>query len=165
MKKTLLSLALMAVAAIPAFGQNNACPAAKDCAPKACPEAKAKCDKQKPDCCLPCFDGLNLTDAQKTKNRDLRDNLRKENKCEAREARQACDSVRKACMAEKKENRVKYLSDLKQILTPDQYVKFLENNFINQTPGRKPQALKAAKVGKAGKDGRKPNFRKDERRK
>ena len=150
MKKTLLSLALMAVAAIPAFGQNNACPAAKDCAPKACPEAKAKCDKQKPDCCLPCFDGLNLTDAQKTKIRDLR---------------QACDSVRKACMAEKKENRVKYLSDLKQILTPDQYVKFLENNFINQTPGRKPQALKAAKVGKAGKDGRKPNFRKDERRK
>lgn len=44
-----------------------------------------------------------------------------------------------------KEIRTAELADLKQVLTADQYVKFLENNFINGKRADKP-----------GKDGQRP---------
>lgn len=77
-----------------------------------------KGDKDQKGACL--FDNLNLTDAQKAKIKALKENEKKartENKEKAR--------------AERSNARKDYLANLKTILTPEQYVQFLENNYLN----------------------------------
>lgn len=63
----------------------------------------------------------------------------------------ANDSICRAKRAEKaasaKNMRAEYLKNVKAILTPEQYVQFLENNYVN--------APQHHKKGKFGKDGRK----------
>ena len=53
-----------------------------------------------------------------------------------------------------KETRANYLAQLKQILTPEQYTQFLENNYLNR-----PMFNKMNKNGKNGKGDRKAGKR------
>lgn len=85
---------------------------------------KESCDKKcsrhdmKKDCPNP-FEGMNLTQQQKDKIKALQTPCRngKENKKKMRQQR---DSIAKAA-------RAKHLAEIKAILTPEQYVQYLEN--------------------------------------
>lgn len=60
-----------------------------------------------------CFEGLNLTDEQKAAIKAIKRPMVN------------YDSIQRAA-------RLNYLKQLKQVLTPEQYMQFLENNFANQ---------------------------------
>lgn len=84
------------------------------------------------------YEGLNLTDAQKTKLQQLDDKQKaqrrqkmeemKANK-EANKAAQKAD--RTAMLEARKAEKKSYLEEVKAIIGPDQYVVFLENFYIN----------------------------------
>lgn len=102
------------------------------CAPAPC--APAPCG---PDSCGPVrvspFDGLNLTADQQTKLQELRGKYKPESPQErAKKAR---------------EQRKDMLKDIKSVLSSEQYLQFLENNFINN-PGRPGKGVRGGKPGK-----------------
>ena len=90
----------------------------------------AKCEMMNKEQCgaqAPClFDNLNLTDAQKAKLKEMKENnakARKEGKDKA--------------IADRNNARKNELAQIKSILTPEQYVQFLENSFLSQgKPGK-----------------------------
>ncbi len=97
--------------------------------PECCTNANPNCPKT--ETCptnqrgtLACFDGLNLTADQKTKIEQF-----------TKECREQCTRDNKTARAERRDNAAKFrterLAKIKEILTPEQYVKFLENNFVN----------------------------------
>lgn len=112
-----LVLSASAVSAQNNKGQRGA--AAKD---STCMVKKGECGKQGP--CL--FDNLNLTDAQKAKIQALKENQRKMKDAQKKERGER----KEAAQAERNNARKDYLANLKTILTPEQYVQFLENNYL-----------------------------------
>lgn len=75
----------------------------------------------------PCpFDGMNLTDAQKKQLKQLCQNRTADKKAKKEAKREA-----------RKQSRREQLAKIKAILTPEQYVQFLENSFVNGRHGRK----------------------------
>lgn len=136
MKKKIFAIALMALAtagASTAFAATDnkdskgTCPQTECTAPGEC-----RPEKCRPDNCP--FEGLNLTADQQAQVKALREDCAKQRKADKEQlkadARKACDA-RKADALTK---RADYLAKLKAILTPEQYVKFLENSFTNQGP-------------------------------
>ncbi len=111
------------------------------------------------------YEGLNLTDAQKSKLAEL-DSKRmadRKAKMEARKAdanSQKADkknmtgaekqAAKKAMMEARKADKIEYLQEVKEIIGPDQYVVFLENFYVN---GGSQQGGKAIKQGQ--RDGKK----------
>lgn len=91
----------------------------KDGKPVCTELAAGKCDA-KPN--RPCpFEGLNLTDAQKEQLKQLR------------QAAPADKQARKEAKREaKREARRERLAKVKAILTPEQYVQYLENLVVNR---------------------------------
>lgn len=163
MKKKILSLAVIALSmiSVSAFAQNpnrGANNRGKEGAKKEMKcEKGEKCDKErKGDKCMIAFEGINLTDAQKAQiktacekraaERKAAVDVQKQKRDNAkRDFKQKRDSVRKS-------ERQAYLNDVKSILTPDQYVVFLENVYMNNAPQGKPQMAKQMRGNKAGKD-------------
>ncbi|MDE6027300.1 MAG: Spy/CpxP family protein refolding chaperone [Muribaculaceae bacterium] len=89
------------------------------------------------------FEGLNLTSEQQQKITDLDKALkasRQELKDKAKEDKNA--RSRSAMMENEKALRVKYLADLNNILSAEQYTQFLQNFYVNQAPVN-PNMLKA----------------------
>lgn len=135
MKKLILALAAVALTAgfsVKADDNSVNCPVNQQCV-AAGRHCNAPCDSAacqtacQTACKAACpFADLNLTDAQKQQLRDLwgeQCKARKENSKQARrEARNEC--------------RRNGLAKIKGILTAEQYVKFLENSYVN---GGKPQ--------------------------
>ena len=119
MKKLLLAFAVIA-------GVVTAATAQTPCAERnaACTPAAANCEAGRNRACPNPFEGLNLTAEQQTAIAALRTE---------------CRADRDSCRAEAKRAR---LARIKEILTPEQYVTFLENAFVNGTgraqarPGR-----------------------------
>lgn len=170
MKKTVIGISLLMAGL---FGsQMMALTTATTPDAKQCPN-KEQCAKQgkgrKGECPNP-FASLNLTADQQTKLNALKEEQQK-----AREAKMAQKKEQKA---EKKEQKAQdreaaraakvqakkdYLGKVKEILTPEQYVEFLEVSFVNAQPqqkGMKPgkdgRGKKGAAVGqgKPGRDGK-----------
>ena len=158
MKKKVLGLALMAMALIgfngmaqnTAQGQKAQVENAKGC------KGAKKCGPSK----INPYEGLNLTDAQKSKLADL-DSKRMaahKAKMEARKSEakdQKADKSRsgadmKARMEARKADRMEYLKEVKAIVGPEQYVVFLENMYVN---GGQQGGGKAIKQGH--RDGKK----------
>lgn len=176
MKKFLMTLAVVAMTAGAAMAQNK--DDNKDCT-NDCAQTE-QCQKQdcnQPACCKKggpkqaCeFEGLNLTDAQKEQIKTIKE--------EQRAAAQAKKEAAKAQKAEKKnarqEGRKAYLEKIKAVLSPEQYVQYLENlvtrghdghkamgradqqkrfdkNAPRKVGDRAPKAVKAAKVMPAQK--------------
>lgn len=87
---------------------------------KCCGSSVACQDKQKVESCSAkgaCeFEGLTLTEAQKTQLKAL-------GTCQ-----QACDPAKASCPVAKKERMTK----IKSILTAEQYVQYLENNYLKE---------------------------------
>lgn len=126
MKKIFIALSVIAAATLGVNAQNpsakTVCPHAPCCNVKA--GDKARCTAPNP------FEGLNLTEHQQKKLQDLRQSCRQE--------KMTCDSICKANREQKirdfRNKRSEYLKSVKAILTPEQYVQYLENSYIN-APG------------------------------
>lgn len=123
----------------------GACVAA-DCvaAGKDCPtDARCTGDKGRKGHCRvkdACrFEGLNLTDAQ-------RESIQKINS-ECRQARADKKAERREAAGKE---RADYLAKIKEVLTPEQYVKFLENEYVKA----RSAAGRDFRKGKAGMERR-----------
>lgn len=123
MKKKVLGIALlvMSVFATDGFAQTA---------------TQAKADSQK--CEQTCtrkdrcpYEGLTLTDAQKSQLKEL-DTKRAEARKQAKEAKKADKKALKAAGdSTRRAERLQYLRDVKAIVGPEQYVIFLENIAVN----------------------------------
>lgn len=119
------------------------------------------------------FDGIQLTDAQKAGLQTLNEQqaakrsemaaAAKAAKAEAKQQRQLNDSTKRVARAQARRD---YLNGVKSVLTPDQYVVFLENIVVEQpvNGGRhhKMEARHDRKDAKGKKDGK--DMRKDSRK-
>lgn len=162
MKKILLAVLVLAAACGSAFAQNTN----NAQQPQA---AACELNGQKPGMCNP-FEGLNLTADQQSKF----DALKAE--CKARFEKSKADrqkekadkkadkmKAKAEARAKAKAAREQMLAKIKGILTPEQYVKFLENNFVNGAdkgprPGKDFKAQRGDRKGNdkaPGRDGRK----------
>lgn len=149
MKKKILSIALVLAGLMgtSAMAQSPATPQQTTTQATSRPAAK---NRPNP------FDGLNLSEKQQAEIKALREGCKAE--------RQKIAEKEKAEKKEMKEQRMKdakeYLAKVKDILTPEQYVQFLENAYLNQG-GRSFGANKANKHGiRAGKNGKHAQNRK-----
>lgn len=182
MKKVILSLAILVASSMSMFAatDNKTENKSATCTSQTTCNVNAKCGekgekKDRSAKANKAFEGLNLTAEQQAKLAELRKNCtaNKEN-CDAKKG---CDSKsnltdeqKKQLKAESKakhlEARKKYLEDVKTILTPEQYTKFLENNYLSASKkngNRKMQGMKMAQK-KHGKKGAGKNIaRKGER--
>lgn len=130
MKKKILGFALIAMT-LTAFNgmaqnpDNNNTTAKQECV-KGKKADKQECRKQ-----LCPFDGLNLTDAQKTQLQQL-DNKRKAARQEQTQARKdKKQEMKNDRLAERQAAKKAYLEEVKAIIGPDNYVVFLENFYVN----------------------------------
>lgn len=139
MKKTILTLAILFASStcLTAFA---ATPDSKDSKNENKPSTEMKARKGgEPRDILKPFESLNLTDQQKAKIMDLKKAEVEQKKQLAEQKKQLREKKRAEAKAKKdarkqsiaKERR-DYLAKIKQILTPEQYVQFLENNFVNK---------------------------------
>lgn len=123
MKKNFISAAI-ALSALLVSGTALAQKPA-DCQRTTCPEQSAcqaaPCSGQS---CPAPFAGLNLTQDQQTKLKAL---------CDARKTE--AQKNRKDKRAERQQCRKDYLAQIKSILTPEQYVQFLENSYLDGGKG------------------------------
>ncbi len=117
MKKKLI------VAAIAAFAAAGISVSAQQPAPGTCC-AETQCTAQN-DCKRPCpFDGLDLTDAQRAQLKELQKQCVEQTKANK-------DKDKAARREAAKQRRAEKLAKIKEILTPEQYIKFLENQYLN----------------------------------
>lgn len=159
MNKKVLGIALLALAAaaLPAMAQQPApatCNNTEACTNANPGECKAR-KAQNP------FEGLNLTDAQQ---KSLGELCKK--KCEGQRVQKEKNAeAAKQTKEARCEARRKYLDEVKAILTPEQYSKFLENNYINNAPRRcKHHKPAGAKCNNQGNDNRRCRKAVDQRR-
>lgn len=144
MKKLIIA---MAFAAITATGFTAAAKTDKKCGKQECTRTEqcakaAKCGKQACDslqcfAARPCeFEGLNLTDAQKTQIQAIKAEQRT-NAQAAKAAKQQAKADRRAA---KEAARTEYLAKVKEVLTPEQYVQYLEN-IAKQQPAKQGKKM------------------------
>lgn len=168
MKKKILGLAVIAISLVSANSFAQTPNKDKTCTDNTCQTQQCKPAKDKK---APCpFNGLNLSDAQKAKVKALgekRQAARADMKKAKKAEKQRMDSAQ---LARRNEVMKMYLDELKGILTPEQYVMFLENSYINANgrPGKGfgPQGKdfkggKDAKDNRPSKDGKRGHSRHD----
>ncbi|MCM1111430.1 MAG: hypothetical protein NC336_09485 [Clostridium sp.] len=159
MKKKILGIAILAISifALPAMAQNPAgadngqCPDQKNC--PVCPDKK-KGDRKK---AFNPFEGITLTDAQQQQVTRLEQNRKAARAEKAKQAREK-KAVKDSTMRQGRQTaRRDYLNQMKSILTPDQYVVFLENIVVNQQPqmGQGPKGSHGDRGQAQMRDGKK----------
>ncbi|WP_295731154.1 Spy/CpxP family protein refolding chaperone [uncultured Muribaculum sp.] len=138
--------------------RNQACPQQQ------CP-VEAKCDNFRQQCapaqcCTMLFEGITLTDAQKSKIQDLQKAQMEKRTAKARETKDAAKAEKRKMREERdsarKADRRAYLDGVKQVLTPEQYVIFLENAYMTPAP-QGPRAAVPGRMHHGMKQGAKPN--------
>lgn len=172
MKKKVLTLALIA-AGLFSFNAmatnpetNSNCSSQKTCCVKS-GDKKAKGEGRKHKKGqrdeMTAFEGINLTDAQKTQITQLQEQ-RNAKRAEMKAQRQNTDSA-SVSRPDFRQARLDYFKAVSEILTPDQYVTFLENIAVGP---QKAQSVKMDKQGrhgdKAQKGNKKSRHNKGERR-
>lgn len=125
MKKTILTLTLATAALFTsqAFAQtsdSNGCPAVPCGAVYNCNNAQCPYLQNPDSCMMNPFASLNLTADQQAKLKELRNKKFQQKTKDIKSRQELRQARRQAC-----------LQDIKSILTPEQYVQFLENNFVN----------------------------------
>lgn len=153
MKKTFLSIAVLlaSIAGVSASAQTT---------------ADATAAKTKTECTKGCaakgapaynpFAGLNLTEQQQSQLQALKTQM-KDAKAKEAKTREAAKAERQAQKKQKMEARVQarrdYLAKVKNILTPEQYIQFLENSYVDQ--GMKHPGGRHGNIAKANRNGKK----------
>lgn len=160
MKRNILSLAVIAAslfsfnAMAQAAGDNAkaACPATEckatvcpetGCAPETCPGPGKQCRPQRP-CSADPFKGITLTQDQQSRLNALKEQRKAKCDAQKKECRERAGKRDSVARSGKKE----YLESVKEILTPDQYVVFLENIVLSNPghgPGASPRHARAVK--------------------
>lgn len=125
MKKTILTIALALGLTATAFAQTRI-PAGSPATASTCSSECNRGNHAQGQCPNP-FEGLELTVEQQTALDSLQAQCRHESHERGVRNHEAMQQQRRAM-----------LESIKQILTPEQYVTFLENQFVNS--GKKPQA-------------------------
>ena len=117
------------------------------------------------------FDGVQLTQDQQQRLQVLRQGLGpvvldKEQQAKIKENPNLTPEQKKQLKEERKANKLQakknYLNGVKEILTPDQYVIFLENCYI-YTPQQSDKATKMGKAKKSNKGQKGSKDRKDKK--
>ena len=155
MKKILIAALIFAAGIGTSFAQQSS--DSQQC-PENCP---VNCPVNSPDTCPQVkkgprdgkqafnpFEGLNLTADQQAKLEALKPERKAvgdKNKADRQKERE--DRAEAG-----KQARVEQLAKIKDILTPEQYLQFLENNFVNA-----PAPNQGARFGKGGKPGQPGN--------
>ncbi|MCM1029542.1 MAG: Spy/CpxP family protein refolding chaperone [Pseudoflavonifractor sp.] len=166
MKKRFLSLAIAALAfsSLSSFGQSAGDSTSdKSQATPGCAQAYGDKGQKR----APCpFDGLNLNADQKAQLEALnaeRQKSREEARKGALESRKAererSRATREKARESRKAERRAYLDKVKAILTPEQYVTWLENMAVNQdmkAPANRRGKMKASKPRKERRNVGKP---------
>lgn len=139
MKKLMIAMAMIAMTAgfsLRAQDNATATPAAVCCADRQqCADSLRQC----------AFSELNLSEAQQAQVQALMQKVRADRADRAKAKRDAKAGAKAQRRAAREQARKDFLAQLKNILTPEQYVQFLESNYVKGTP-------KGPKMGK--KDGR-----------
>lgn len=143
MKKQILSLMVvgMSLFTFNAYAQNQATQRIGQKAKTECPVAQECCeqnvaDGQCPDnCCDGLFEGITLSAEQQAKIKDLQSKCAAQNKNNSKARKEARKESREKAANDRRSGKRQYLNEMKQILTPEQYVTFLENMALNG-PGR-----------------------------
>lgn len=167
MKKLVLSLAILVGSSFTILASNDNKTNCENNS-KACTECVNKdgksCKKERGIKNIRAFEGLNLTTEQQTKLEALQNNFAKERKAskQAKEANKKDKDSKKNLTYEQKkqmkeEKRAKrleakkqYLAGIKSILTPEQYNKFLENNYLSKGEGKSSKGKGYKMQGKRG---------------
>ena len=149
MKKIILSLAILfatSMTLIAAPASQNPTSESSDKAKKEMKHNKKDGRKDHMKAATPRFgnpfEGIELTAEQQTQIEELQKSLRPE-KREGADKEKLSDEQKKELrkeMAFSRENiKAKYLEGVKNILTPEQYVKFLENNYLQSATNGDPR--------------------------
>lgn len=152
MKKIIVA-ATLAAGLISAVGASAAKPTTATTATRqvaACAQTVADtCNRACPAPRFNPFEGIELTADQQTAIQNL-DNSRRQNRESARrDGRNERQERRDAARAARSQERRDYLAQLKTILTPEQYVTFLENSYLNA-----PAPPQPGRDGRRGHDAR-----------
>lgn len=122
MKKFIMALAIATVTlssfTAAAKDDKKDCPKAKEC-------TEQQCDKK--DC---PFDGLNLSEAQMQQIKQLGETRKAEMQKARKEAKEAKADAKKDKAASREQVKRDELAKIKAILTPEQYVQYLENLVV-----------------------------------
>lgn len=137
MKKNILGLAIIAMSMVSFSAmaqprQKAQCHNAEQCTTDGC---KQDATKEKRGAMPNPFAGIELSDSQKSQLKELmtkRHEARKEKMAARKAEKNHNDSARAEGF---REMRKQHLQDIKSILTPEQYVTFLENSVINSQQG------------------------------
>ena len=135
--------------------RNQNCPVA-NCNTEAVCNNPKQC-AQPGECCSVLFEGITLTEAQKSKIQDIQKARVEKRKARAAESKETAKTEKRKMREERdaarKADKRAYLDGVKQVLTPEQYVIFLENAYMAPAPeprmghdGRH-QGVKPAKFG------------------
>ncbi|MDE6794360.1 MAG: Spy/CpxP family protein refolding chaperone [Muribaculaceae bacterium] len=166
MKKVILSLAIFAATSLSMMAANDNNATNNEKARTECCKDKGECKKgdrpgkkdgkfDRADRGMKAFEGLNLTDAQKTKLEELQKQCKETREKEMKAFKETRDKEKKdfkdrkdltdaekqqmkaekqklkaEMQAQRQQQKQNYLNGVKSILTPEQYTKFLENNFM-----------------------------------
>lgn len=150
MNKMILSFALISAVTFGASAQKAAKTQAAPCKPaQECCVTEEVCVGQ-----VCPFQGIsNLTDDQKAKLKALKGECAQKAKADKAETKKAQKAQKAECAKKRQESRKANLAKIKEILTPEQYVEFLEIQYITPNQGPKASVNKGGKKGK-GKDGK-----------
>ncbi|MCM1356858.1 MAG: hypothetical protein NC212_10690 [Staphylococcus sp.] len=153
MKKTFLSIAvfLAAMTGVSASAQSqspqNCTNPNTTCSQKSCAPKESKCNNP--------FAGLNLTEQQQSQLKALNCPNVKGKQCKQQSSKDERQAQKQQKAQQKQQARKDYLAQVKSILTPEQYVQFLENSYLERGARQKPHHGHAAKAHgnkKGGKD-------------
>lgn len=148
-KKTIAAIiGLTAIVATPAFAKDNKKANAPECRGNKTEQCTG--DKQCPVAVNP-FEGLNLTTQQQEQIKALKDECKAQRQAQAKERKDNAQKAKADKANGKREMRAAQLAKIKAILTPEQYVQFLENSFVNGD--------NMPKVARDGKDNKRPDMK------
>lgn len=150
MKKNVLSIAVIAVALF-AFGANAQNPDKSQrpaCLVEGCTQHQHNDYKPHRPSGYNPFEGIELTDAQKTKIAEMRKNNKEALKQKAEAQRKVREENKMKRDSIIRSGKLNQLRQLKEILTPEQYVTYLENKIVNQPSFRKTKGFGKGNPGK-----------------
>ena len=166
MKKTLLSVALL-IAAVTGMTVNAQTPPASS-NDNTTPVCNKPCDKKTAKRYNP-FEGINLTDKQKAELQALKSEKQSESQKTNGKCKKQGKDKKCTCKPQNKNSRREYLTKVKSILSPEQYVQYLENSYVAKPFNRgnrmakkhngshKISASKEKRIGKINGRGQKSN--------